>query len=46
MKITDAVVYCPECGWIGIVLETNIDNDGSLICPKCGTEVRTGDRSN
>ena len=37
MKISDAKVKCPACGWKGIVddCEPDVDGDGSPGCPIC-----------
>jgi uncharacterized C2H2 Zn-finger protein len=37
MKITEALMSCPKCGWTGKVIdcEPDVDGDGSLGCPKC-----------
>ena len=42
MRITDVIMKCDSCGWIGPVSETepDIDGDGSLGCPECGEIVR------
>jgi len=41
-KITEVLMQCRRCGWIGTVLECNCDSDypeeedsGRLRCPKC-----------
>ena len=40
-RIGDVRVACPACGWGGVVdeCEPDVDGDGSLGCPKCGTVV-------
>jgi hypothetical protein len=37
MKITDVIMKCDNCGWIGKLLDAipDIDRNGSLGCPIC-----------
>jgi len=37
VKISDAKVKCPACGWKGTVndCEPDVDGDGSPGCPVC-----------
>ena len=39
-SILDVPMVCPECGWLGIVgsAVADVDGDGSLGCPKCGSK--------
>ena len=38
-SITQVPMKCPNCGWVGKVIdcEPDVDGDGSLGCPKCNT---------
>lgn len=44
-SILDQVVSCITCSWIGTVgeCEPDINGEGDLGCPKCGTVVITLD---
>jgi len=47
-SIYDVACNCPSCHWHGKVLncEPDVDGDGSLGCPICGTVVDVSDVSN
>lgn len=40
-RITDVIMCCPKCKWVGLVGETepDFDDDGNLGCPECGNIV-------
>lgn len=45
-KITEVLMQCPGCGWIGQVIECDCDadlpgveDDGRLRCPECSSVV-------
>lgn len=42
MRITDVVVACSKCGWVGRIenTEPDVDGDGNLGCPDCFTKKR------
>ncbi len=41
-RIHEASMRCDDCGWQGVVddCEPDIDGDGNLGCPACGSVVR------
>ena len=46
-KITEVLMECPHCHWIGYAGECDCDadfpdveDDGRLRCPKCGAVVK------
>ena len=37
-------VYCPACGWSGVLLECPVITDALATCPLCSAAVETVDR--
>ncbi len=42
-SILEQLMFCPCCGWVGIVddCEPDVDGDGQLGCPKCMGVAKT-----
>ncbi len=38
-SITKEQMKCPKCAWECVALDTDIDEEGNLICPNCKTEM-------
>lgn len=34
-------IYCPVCGWKGLIVEAepDVDGDGNLSCPLCLSQI-------